>query len=67
RRYNLPALVRQFAGQIEDELVYTFEAHNADRLRRSLSQADVNVHIPKVLWEFTTREVLTTEHVRGHR
>jgi ubiquinone biosynthesis protein len=67
RRYNLPALVRQFADQLEDEMVYTTEGHNADRLRRSLSGAAIDVQVPEVIWDFTTREVLTMEHLHGHR
>jgi ubiquinone biosynthesis protein len=66
-RYDLPGLVRQFAGQLEDEMVYTFEAHNADRLRRSLADAQIEVHIPEVVWELTTRRVLTTERIGGRR
>jgi ubiquinone biosynthesis protein len=67
RRYNLPAFVRQFAAQLEDEMVYTFEGHNADRLRQGLSEDGADVQIPEVVWEFTTREVLTMEHLHGHR
>jgi len=67
QRYNLPALVRQFAGQLEDEMVYTFEAHNADRLRGSLAEADIAVRIPEVIWNLTSRRVLTTERLSGRR
>jgi ubiquinone biosynthesis protein len=67
RRHNLSALVRQFAVQIEDEMSYTIEAYNAGRLKASLAAAGMNVRIPEVIWELTTREVLTTERVRGHR
>lgn len=67
RGYNLPALVRHFGVQIEDEMTYTIEAYNAGRLRASLAAAGRNVRVPEVIWELTTREVLTTERVRGHR
>jgi ubiquinone biosynthesis protein len=67
RPYNLPGLVRHFAVQLEDEMSYTIEAYNAGRLRASLLSAGINIRIPEVIWELTTRELLTTERVRGHR
>lgn len=67
RRYNMPAFVRQFAAQLEDEMVYTFEAHNAGRLRRCMAEAGYRIRVPEVIWELTTREVLTTQRLWGHR
>ncbi|MFB3883501.1 MAG: ABC1 kinase family protein [Armatimonadota bacterium] len=65
--YDLQGLVRHFAVQMEDEMSYTIEAHNAGRLKQSMLDAGINLHIPEVIWELTSREVLTTERVRGHR
>jgi ubiquinone biosynthesis protein len=65
--YDLPAFVRQFAEQMQDELIYTLEAHNADRLRGILADASIRVRIPEVHWDLTTRRVLTTERVYGRR
>jgi len=65
--YDLPGFVRRFSDQMQDELIYTLEAHNADRLRQTLKDAGVSAHIPEVIWELTTRRVLTTERVYGHR
>ena len=67
RRHNLSSLVRQFAAQMEDEMSYTIEAHNAERLRRNLGSAGLDLSVPQVIWDFTTREVLTTERVRACR
>jgi len=67
RRLNLPAFARQFAAQLEDELNYTIEAHNTDRLRRGLLAADTKIRIPEVKWHLTTEKVLTTERLRGSR
>jgi ubiquinone biosynthesis protein len=67
QRHNLPSLVRQFSIQMEDEMSYTVEAHNAGRIRESLTAIGVNARIPEVIWELSTREVLTTERVFGHR
>ncbi len=67
RRYDLPALVRQFASQLEDEMVYTLEAHNAERIGRSLAEAGLRVRVPAVVSELTTKRVLTAERVYGKR
>jgi ubiquinone biosynthesis protein len=67
RRLNLPAFARQFAGQLEDELNYTIEGRNSDRLRASLSAAEATIRVPEVKWNLTTEKVLTTERLRGSR
>jgi ubiquinone biosynthesis protein len=65
--HDLPGLVRHFAYQLQDELNYTQEGHNADRLRRTLSDTEARVRIPEVFWALTTRRLLTMEHLRGRR
>ena len=67
RPCDLPGLVRQFADQMQDELNYTLEAHNADRLRHTLADAGARIRVPEVVWELTTRQLLTTEWVHGRR
>jgi ubiquinone biosynthesis protein len=67
RVYDLPGFMRRFSEQIQDELIYTLEGHNADRLRQTLKDAGIRAHIPEVIWDLTTRRVLTTERVYGHR
>ena len=67
QRYDLPGLVRRFAGQLEDELVYRLEAHNASRIRESIEAAGLKVRVPQVVPELTTRQVLTTERLYGRR
>lgn len=66
RRYNLPALVEEFAAIIHDELLYRIEAYNAHRLRENLVELKW-VQVPEVLWDLTTQRVLTTERVYGLR
>jgi len=66
-RYTLPGFARQFATQMEDEMNYTIEAYNAGRLGQSMQQAGIGARVPEVIWGLTTREVLTTERLYGHR
>jgi len=67
RRYDLPAFVRRFASQLEDELVYTLEANSASRIREGIQAAGLQVRIPEVVPELTTRRVLTAERLHGKR
>jgi ubiquinone biosynthesis protein len=67
RRHRLPGFVRQFATQMEDEMSYTIEAHNAERLRDALTSAGLRVRVPEVVWDLTAREVLTTERIAARR
>jgi len=67
RPYDLPGFVRQFADQIQAELVYTVEAHNAERVRRTVGERDACLLIPEVIWSHTSRRVLTVARVYGHR
>jgi ubiquinone biosynthesis protein len=61
--YGLVDIVNEFSRSLRDELDYTYEGRNADRLR-SLIQAP-DVLIPRVHWELTTRRVLTLSALEG--
>jgi ubiquinone biosynthesis protein len=65
RRYQPSALVREFAEVIADELMFNVEGHNCDRMRQNLRGQPIKV--PEVLWELTTRRVLTLERVHGYK
>ena len=64
RAYGLSDLVEEFSIILREELDYTREGQNTDRLRANL--ADVKrVAVPEVFWEFTTRRVLVLERIAG--
>ena len=62
--YDLHALVDEFAYTVRNEFDYLSEGHNADTFRKNFYD-DVRVHIPRVYWELTTRQVITMERVYG--
>jgi len=66
RVYDLVEIVDELAATLFQELDYTAEAANADRLARALS-TDPRVVIPRLYWEYITRRVLTMERIRGTR
>ena len=61
-RANAPALVEEFAKTSHEEIDYLNEAANLERFAEDFANDD-RVRIPKVVWERTTRQVLTLEDV----
>ena len=62
--YDPVSLVEEFAYTLRNELDYTREGQNADRIRRNFAD-DAAIYVPKVNWEFTTPRVLTMEEIGG--
>lgn len=62
--YDIEGWVEEFAFTLRNELDYTREGHNADRFRRNFVD-DSTLYIPRVYWEYTTRQVLTLEAIQG--
>jgi predicted unusual protein kinase regulating ubiquinone biosynthesis (AarF/ABC1/UbiB family) len=61
-RADMPALVEEFAQTSLEEIDYLHEAVNAERFAADFSDDD-RVTVPDVVWERTTRRVLTLEDV----
>lgn len=62
--YELSQVVDEFRYTLMNELNYTIEGRNADRLRK-IHKDDTNIRIPEIFWDWTTPRVLTMEYVRG--
>lgn len=63
RHYQLVEIVGEFAQALRDELDYSIEGRNADRLRDRLG--DGEVCIPTIYWRYTTRRVITQSEIKG--
>lgn len=61
-RVDLPSLVEEFAATSLEEIDYLQEAQNAERFAASFA-GDPRVAAPEVVWERTTRRVLTLADV----
>jgi len=61
-RVDMPELVEEFARTSLEEIDYLHEAMNAERFAGNFA-ADARVSVPEVVWERTTRRVLTLEDV----
>lgn len=61
-RVDAPALVTEFATTSREEIDYLNEAANVERFAEQFA-GDDRVSVPAVVWERTTRELLTLENV----
>ncbi|MBG6213423.1 MAG: AarF/ABC1/UbiB kinase family protein [Cryobacterium sp.] len=61
-RVDMPALVEEFAQTSLEEIDYLHEAANSERFAEVFADDD-RVSVPVVVWERTTRRVLTLEDV----
>lgn len=59
-RVDAPALVEEFAATSLEEIDYLHEAANAERFAQVFA-GDARVSVPEIVWERTTRRVLTLE------
>lgn len=62
RRANMPALMEEFAATCLEEIDYLNEASNAERFA-DLFADNPRVRVPAMVWERSTRRVLTQEDV----
>jgi len=57
-------LVKEFERIIFKELDMVIEAGNIEKFAKNFKQVD-EIHIPEVYWDYTTKSVLTMEHIPG--
>lgn len=62
--YQIRDIVEEFSRSLLEEIDYTIEGRNAERIAKQFEQ-DPKVIIPKVYWDFSTKKVLTMEFVEG--
>jgi predicted unusual protein kinase regulating ubiquinone biosynthesis (AarF/ABC1/UbiB family) len=59
---NVPAMLEEFTITLRNEVDYVAEGGNADRFREMFKD-EPRIHVPQVVWNLTTRRVLTLEDV----
>jgi len=64
RNYDLRLIIREISKYVRLELDFEHEARNAERIRANLSHR-VDVVIPQVLPEYSTKKVLVMQYVPG--
>lgn len=63
-RLQLRDVVEEFAKSLRNELDYSIEARNAEKIEKQFEK-DSTIHIPAIYWDYSTRIVLTLEFVEG--
>lgn len=64
--YNPRGIIRDFAAQIRKELNFIRDGKNADLLRVHMRGIE-GVKVPKIYWEYSTRNLLVMEYIDGVR
>ena len=64
RLYNLTQVVDEMEEILRNELDYVREGRNAEQLRQILS-GQKGVSVPEIIWDRTSRRVLTMEFLEG--
>jgi ubiquinone biosynthesis protein len=64
QQYDLVGIHQEVADTIKTETDYIQEGHSAEYLARFF-QEDPTIHIPKIVWEYTTERVITMERIHG--
>lgn len=64
REHGLSQVVAEFAAALHEEMDYTSEGRNADRLRENLKDHP-RALVPRIFWSQTTRRVITMEDIGG--
>jgi len=62
QRVDVRALIEEFATTIHEEIDYLAEGRNAETFHANF-EGKPRVHVPRVVWDHTTRRVLTLEDV----
>ena len=62
--YDIEGWMDEFAFTLRNELDYSREAGNADRIGKNF-EGDPRVHVPRIYWEYTTGKVLAMEEISG--
>ena len=64
RTYGVAEIVDEFATTIHEEMDYTREASNTERLREN-TESEKGIHVPRVFQEVSSMRVLTLEEMQG--
>lgn len=64
RKYHVVEMIEEFSLSIIDELDYTIEASNAEKIGKQFTE-DETVKVPEIKRDLSTKEILVMEYVDG--
>ena len=62
KRVDVPALIKELESTVHDEIDYLAEGKNAETFSANFAERK-QVHVPRVVWNRTTKRVLVLENV----
>lgn len=66
KQYRVCDVVDELSKTLRDELDYTLEARNTEKIRKQFIDQE-DIHVPHVYWEYTTKKILVLEHIAGKK
>lgn len=67
KRLGLVQLAIGFKDSLIEETDFDIEALNTNMLRRAFAEHDIDIRVPKVYPEYSTKQILTMEYIEGER
>lgn len=64
KKVDMDTIVGEFSFIIKNELDYTGEGRNAERMEKNF-EGDASLHIPKIFWDYSSKKILTMEIISG--
>lgn len=64
RNYQVTDMIEEFSDALINELDYTIEARNVERIGKT-HKNDANIKIPEIYWEYSTKNVMTMDFIKG--
>lgn len=65
KRLGLIQLAEGFKQNLLEETDFDIEALNTNLLRKAFEEHDIQIRVPKIYAEFSTKQVLTMEYIEG--
>lgn len=62
--YDIQGWLEEFAFTLQNELDYTREGQNADRIRRNFA-GDERLRVPQIYWDYTSARVIAMQEISG--
>jgi ubiquinone biosynthesis protein len=66
KRYQIRDMIEEFAKSLRQELDYRVEGRNAEKIANQFT-GNPTIRIPKIYWDYSTKNVLTMEYIKGIR
>lgn len=64
RQYQVTDMIEEFSDALINELDYTIEARNVERIGKTHKEDD-DIKIPEIYWDYSTKNVMVMDYIKG--